>query len=290
MAGNFPDVPDHRMPYDRDGSILFSHTFGSAVIIQHPNDTSVTGSKTLNNESDSIWSLGGGGNWFANDMIGVMFPELRTVTGFFICRQSGIADTLQWSPNTTSGADGTWNTAAATFTHKDGLIGTSYRDLIQPLSLTGVRAIKFRQHGGESGFASFLRVFHLYGNIESGQNPDRLRFWHPTLDQEVGGAYFDWGNSPRNTVQTRTFRIKNNSATFTANGIVVGREALTDTTPSVVGQHELSVSGTYAASQNIGNLAPGAISSVITVRRTTPSNAALSLWTLRLTAEATSWS
>lgn len=285
MAGFFPDVPGHRMPYDRDGSAFFSHPEASSVVTEG----SVGDAQAMNDESNSGYT-----NWgiFPNHRVGVLFPELRDVVGFYVGRGAGILDTFQWSANTTSGYDGDWTTSHATFA-SDGPenfpVSPTYRTNIVAASITGAKAVKFRLHGAEVGVGGWLYAFHLFGSIAAGQNPDRLRFWHPTLDQEVTGAYFDWGDVPRSSTATRTFRIKNNSATLTGNSIVVGREALTDTAPTVVGQHELSNGGAYATTQNIGALAPGVISSVLTVRRTTPADAALSTWALRLKAEAGSW-
>jgi hypothetical protein len=65
---------------------------------------------------------------------------------------------------------------------------------------------------------------------------------------------------------------------------------MTDTTPTVVGQHMLSTDGTtFTSTITIPDLAPGAISGVLTLRRTTPSDAVLSVWDLRLSAVAASW-
>ena len=41
---------------------------------------------------------------------------------------------------------------------------------------------------------------------------------------------------------------------------------------------------------DLGDLAPGGISPVLTVRRNTPTNAALSVWEPRIIAQASSWS
>jgi hypothetical protein len=133
-----------------------------------------------------------------------------------------------------------------------------------------------------------FRNVHLYGEPAPGENPNRLALWHPTLDQRVTPAYFDWGNVPRSSSADRLFRVKNVSSTLTASSVRVAMEALTDTTPSVPGQHSISSDGTtFLAQVNIGSLSPGAISGPLTLRRVIPSNAVLSLWSFRVFAEST---
>ena len=84
--------------------------------------------------------------------------------------------------------------------------------------------------------------------------------------------------------------MKNNSATLTANSIQLSTTVLTNTTPSLVNQFEYSDGGAFAQTLDIGNLAPGAISPLITVRRNTDISATLSVWTARIDIEPTSWS
>jgi hypothetical protein len=118
---------------------------------------------------------------------------------------------------------------------------------------------------------------------------DRLEIWHPTLDQRVDGAFFDWGDTPRGSTQDRVFRVKNRSDIYTANTITVALEALTDTSPSYAGSFLFSTGGSFTNVVSIGTLYPGAVSGTITVRRATPANAVLSTWMARVSATATSW-
>ncbi len=114
--------------------------------------------------------------------------------------------------------------------------------------------------------------------------------WNPSTDERVGPAHFDWGDAPRSSSADKTFRIKNLSGTLTANDVSVSLNALTDTTPSVPGQHLISYDGgPFQAQVDIGDLGPGAISDVLTLRRVTPDNAVLSLWSFRIFAAADSW-
>jgi hypothetical protein len=130
-------------------------------------------------------------------------------------------------------------------------------------------------------------VLHLYGSPSSA--PDRLRIWHPSLDQEVGGAYFDWGNVPRGAVLQRQFRVKNGRS-LTAKSVSLSVEALTEASPAVVPMYAFSLDGaTWSSSLVLGDLAPGATSAVVTVRFTCDPTAQLGLWTQRIVATAAQW-
>jgi hypothetical protein len=238
------------------------------------------------------WTQGGpdpgNGGWLA-----AVFPEKRDLSGVNLrVSQPGSLSSnylIETSTNTTNGTDGAWTTAATILDAdaKQTIAGQAGRSIVA-VSALGVKGVRARGYGGNSYGGATL---HVYGKPTAGQTLDRLAFWHPTLDQEVGGAYLDWGDVKRNTTETRTFRVKNLSATLTANSPRVAMEVLTDTTPSVVGQHALSADGsTWVSQVTMANLAPGAISPVLSVRRVTPLTAAPSLWSMRLFSEATTWS
>lgn len=280
MAGNYPDVPAPRMAFDRDGSTGARVSSSNAIVA-----LTQTELQQINNETNGEISNSDVGARYA-----IIFPQLRDVAGYFI--YSGLTTffkDISTSVNTTNGLDGTWVIQSANPT---AITNSSpgYRSNIQTVTWAGVKAVRFRTV--DTGWNWGM---HLYGTITAGQTPDRLRAWHPTLDEPLDdntsadGAHFDWGDIQRNTTSDKTFRIKNNSATLTANSIAINQEALTDTTPTVASQFTFSDGGAFASSINIGSLAPGAISPVITKRYTRPSNATLSLWTSRTLVIPGSW-
>lgn len=291
MAGNYPDVPAPRMAYDRDGSTLYRIDGSSVTILAD------SIKRDLNDESDSQYGFGTGATY----RMGIVFPQLRDVVGLHIVHFAGAAfsqglDTFEVSSDTTNGLDGTWS-APGDPAELHGSVGTAARTSIQSVSWLGIKAFRFYIRKGDDAtpVTHYMRAIHLYGSITAGETPDRLRMWHPTLDEPLDesnaadGAYFDWGDIQRNTSSDKTFRIKNNSATMTANSIIVSQETLTETTPTITSQFTFSDGGAFAASIDIGSLAPGAISPIITKRYARPSNATLSLWTSRTIANPTNW-
>lgn len=290
MAGNYPDVPAPRLAYDRDGTLGFQTDDDTGLV------TAMSGAQlaTLNDEDadgvEARWANSHGG------YTGFIFPELRDILGFFICASSSdnavAATAMQTSVDSTTGIDGTWVTRiAGNIPYSQGLI-PDYRT-VNACSYLGIKAIRF--HAGTFFGASLMKMIHWYGRIAAGQTPNRLRLWHPTLDQPLDdpavspdGAYFDWGNAAQNTQQDRTFRIKNNSATLTANNVTVSTDQ--PSPPAVGDTRTLSKDGsTFTSTINFTSIAPGALTAVCTLRRVTPANATLSVQVYRILASAVSW-
>lgn len=283
MAGFYADVPGHKMALDKDGSQWFRYT--SAWVGTPLTAGEIT---TVNDWTDDGPNPGNGG------AVAVIFPEKRDIAGVNVhtFHGSNALNTnyyVETSPDTTNGVDGTWSTAA-TFLDAENRLPVSgpAGRAIRTVAVNGVRGVRARSYSGNSSGGVTL---HVYGSPSSGPAVDRLAFWHPTLDQELVPAALDWGDIARGTNETRTVRVKNLSGSKTANTPRVALDALTDTTPSVVGQHALSVdNSTWLAQVNLSSLAPGAVSPVVYLKRTTSLTAAPSLWSIRAFAEATTWS
>lgn len=287
MAGNYPDVPAQRMAYDADGTIGFYFEEAVGTITQHTNAQL----REMNNEDNGSWTFSGAFNYVR---IGFIFPELRDIAAYYWYTSAGDWGQiweLDTSTNTTNGLDGTWTTQVNPWI-KSLTATPGYRNLINNLSVTATKAIRFRAFRIGSGAFNDVSAsqLHIYGKPNSASAIDRLVFWDPSASAQLLGPAFDWGNVPRSSSADKTFRVKNVSTVKTAQSIVVSAEAITDTSPSVPGQMLFSTDGTtFTATINIGDLAPGAVSSVLTMRRVTPSNAVLSVWTYRTKAIAASW-
>lgn len=283
MAGNYPDAPSWRMSWDRDGSQAYS------IASNVPSQLGVGTMQALNGEGggDNLW-MDDSGRW-----LGVIFPELRDLDGVYIATygNGGWPSSFQVSTDTTNLIDGTWSSLSMSAQNTTGFgdIQPGYRTGIISSTALAIRALKFNgQYGGSR--TNRLKTLHLYGEPAPGQNPKRLEIWHPTEDRRHDPAYFDWGNTPRASSADKTFRVKNLDPALTAQSVRVAMEGLTLKAPSLPGQHVLSLDNSlWLAQVNIGTLAPGAISQVISIRRITATNAGLSVDTARLFAEATSW-
>lgn len=292
MVGLYPDAPGHRMAYDRDGSVVAALNITTATLIATLGSSDRAGLNAEHLGPENFGTYGYQVDVLNGQVgaIGILFPQLMDFVARYadVYAIGGSVTNFQWSPNTTNLLDGTWNTVGAGFLDRTSDKG----DMRSPNAWVqaGVKAVRWTYtRGGGTGWCRY-DTLHLYGSPAAGENPNRLRFWQSAVDAEIVPAHFDLGDIQQGTQQNVAFRIKNNSATLTAQSISVSTEAITDTSPSNVGQHTLSTDGVvYTASINIGNLAPGAISPVLYMRRQTSPSAVFGLWWTRFIASAASW-
>lgn len=281
MVGFYPDSPSWRIAYDEDGT-RGVYIDPSSVIT----DLTSADLVKLNNEDNSD-GVAIGDN--SSHSIALLFPCLMDIDACFAAIDFGTrVSSIKTSVDTTNGVDGTWVTQSV----GSALSGVGLKPVMRQEIVSGtwggIRGVRF--YGVSSGTTRALSTVHLYGEPTAGQTLDRLVLWHPTLNQRVGAAYFDWGDTPRGSSADKTFRVKNLSPTLTATAPRISLETLTDGSPSVPGYHTLSKGAGFASQQNLANIAPGGISAeTCTLRRTTPTNAQLGLWDLRIQAEATTW-
>lgn len=295
----YPSPPGRKFEYDRDGCAMFSIS-EAGVITEH---TTLSKERQNSEVHGHASVIGYGGTGMA--YIGLIFPELRSIAGYYLnieLNWDGTAFRNHWqsSNDTTNGVDGTWTQQQAQFSNGQEWFANSgtglppkpsYRSNITAYTLASCKAIRFGLNSSNSRNKFFVNM-HIYGDLVAGQTPDRLRLWHPTLNQELPGNYFDLQDVPRANTFIRPFRIKNNSATLTANDIIFTADALTDTTPSVISQiswDSPSAPGVYTSPSNVGTLAPDAISNIMTLRLISTPATILSLWRQRIRAAAT-WS
>ncbi len=275
MSGNYPDAPGMMIQYDRDGEAMYYD--GGWVTMNSTQRANLNKTPAVNAYSTTVW---------ATCYVAVVFPETFDIVGHSNQSAGGTGNgSIETSVDTTNGQDGTW-------VNRGGFSTNAYR-APTTVSWAGIRGIRWSFSNGSANKTSFYGV-HIYGQPSAAAlaaTPNRLRFWNPTLDQVLGGADLDYGNLPRLAVGTKQFRIKNNSATQTANGVVVSSESLNDTSPTIVGVQTFDNAGSgYASTQNIGALAPGAISGIITLKTSPGATATVGTWRQRIKAIASSWS
>lgn len=281
MAGSYPDALDNKIAYDDDGSVGFSITGGGIIT------PAAAGSDTLLRWNDfTMQDIGpGGSRW-----MGIIFSVNMDITAIFYAGTSGTSTmTIESSTDTTNGQDGTWNLIinravvdlnAGSTLQRTGIFAVTN-------NCTNIKAIRFSRQDGNGDSPCSM---HIYGHRHTLSD---LVFWHPTIDQalRLTPAQFDFADIAKSSSVDKTFRIKNAHGTQTANGVVLSSSVRPDATPTIVGQVQFSQDGTnYANTQNIGNLAPGAISPVLHIKDSPSSTAQTGLWYPRAKAAATSWS
>lgn len=276
MAGLYPDAPAPKMFYESDGSALF---YGATE------ETSLANKKLVNDETM-------GGPVIGSAAPRIIFPELRDILGIAFQHGSISASFgVETSPNTTNGTDGTWTSRATNIAGALNVIQphrNAVRTGLTGMPWTGVKGIRPTQNA--MGGDTTLWFLNVYGYPTTNTGLNRLLFWNPTTDIELVTASLDFGDVARGATVTKQFRIKNNSTTLTANSIVISEDELTAPSPTIVSQTTFDNAGSgYAATQNIGNLAPGGISGIITQRIILSSTAQILPWRQRVMAVAGSW-
>ena len=203
---------------------------------------------------------------------------MTTIIGYcFVSNGNGSSSTLdEYSLDSTTGIDGTWSTLRAAYTSGTAVTLPDYRTTIRtaaPLPLS-VKAVRHRMPSITG--SQRIRTMHYYGYRTAASN--RLELWHPTLDQPLylTPALGDFGDVPRATgYKIFSFRVKNLSATLTAQTITVVREMMTDGSPTILSLTDLQYNaGGYGTTATVPNLGPGAISAGIVDARVKVTNLA----------------
>lgn len=290
MAGVYPDIPGTRFALDQDGSVAKYRniTSGSGW-------TDVSGSLSaivdaVNEDYVDVVGIAEDQTW----EFSLAFPEARTLNGIFLASAAGAGgttgNTYYYSNDTTDGTDGTWATfTGPNWVDTSATLKPYYRSTLTAFgAMNNIKGVRWRQtHANNSTSWHRIYCLHVYGSRPL-TGVDRLAFWHPTLDQALTAAYLDFGDHPQGTVTTRQFRIKNISATLTANSTTVNVSDLDNEFNSNL---LVSTDGSsFASSINIGNVTPGTISSVLYVRRTVPGAETATQRVARLLSTAASWS
>ena len=210
---------------------------------------------------------------------GIMFPELRNITAIsFMIRSDCVISVFETSSDATNFQNGTWtpryNSAQMSYWG-----GADTQKARQPWAVDwqNTRAIRL-----QFDWTDRFYEMHFWGNYaRSG-----LIFWDASADQIMNGSNLDFGDVVQGSTHTKQFRIKNNYS-LTANNVVVTAPA--GGVGNVLSTLQFSDGGAYANSVTIPSIAPGAISPVITARRTVGVAAPLQIGCARVTATAGSW-
>lgn len=262
----YPTPLGKRLAIDEDGTLLFKISSGN-VPTQMSHDDLVT----LNNENNDQVT--------ADTMIALYFPTPRSISAMFVATDNAAGITLEYSNDTTNFIDGSWSAVASPGSSQIN-VSPQYRTNQLTIGLAEVKALRMTCR-------TIYKAWHVYGIRESGDFLDFSDFAGNALPD----GWMDYGDTIRGGSEDRTVYVTNRSLTQDAHGVVVTAEALTDTTPSVPAQYVFSLDKmNWHGELNIGDVAAGAVSVPVCVRRITPTSATLGLWAARLQARATSWS
>lgn len=268
MAGVYPDVPGVRLPYDVDGTLV-----KIAPTISHANST-INGSWTsvaagdvgaMNDGTFTTSAADVTPGAFSGRLYSFTFPQPINISGYKLAcyRETSAFDVsgIYLSADTSDGTDGTWGSnQAAIVDWTPTLVTMRGFNTVTWNNVKGIRIwITFNDSNGSRRFA--IRDLALFGSWASAG----LMGWHPTLNQQIGGADLDVGDVPLGSVHTKTFRIKNNNVKIANNVLIASTRGVAST---VAGLEFSSDNTNWDTTLNITSIAAGAISPILYVRRT----------------------
>lgn len=263
MTGFYADVPGVRVPFHNDGSITKWAKNSSAAspmtittawtVIP---DTTNSNNGTIDNSSIS-WAAANEGY-----VIATAFATPITLVGHRVMMGANIdpaGSAMTYSTDTTDGTDGVWNTLtphSVSIGQPEGTIRS-----IQLCNIPNVKGIRVSSWATGTGRTISFSDVAYYAEW----TPASLIAWNPTLNERLGGAGLDFGNTLLGLVYTKTFRVKNATAQ-TASGVLV---SCTSGKAAVVNGLTFSTdNATFSTNITIPSIAPGGISPVIYVKRT----------------------
>lgn len=277
----YSDLPAHRMAWDVDGTVLRYRSRASVWSTQNEATRN-----SINDEDTDGWNPEFMQNVGETAYFAWIFPELRTVTHWAAMWSYVSANwQLEYSLDTTDGSDGTWTVVGA-MAFQQTSPQPYYRSQINAVTVNSGNPVKgirlLWTNATNTDYSLVCYYMHWYG---SKQTPAGLTYWDPTINQPAVATFLDFGDVNQGGTYTKTFRIKNNHGTQTANDIIV---SATDVSGSATLQFSID-SGAYTSNLDIGDLTAGSISNVITARRIVPSNETIRLQSTRVSAVPTSW-
>lgn len=282
MVGNYMDAPAQRLAWDRNAIAVWRKLDGTLQTLTQADR------RNLNNETNDYLIPPNNGTYLV-----VLLPSPVNLRGVLFS-SAGTAGVVMTSKDTSNGLDGSWSLVGTTNIGETG-ISPKYRvaenvlHLTPDLNTNGVTAVAVSVPGGQASSRTYS--LHLYAEPIPAQIGDGLLLWQDVADLMVTPTWFDFGDVPRETSAERSFRVKNCSASNRALAVGLFVEALTDGSPSFVDDFLFSADDglTWLPALALGDMPAGGLSGVLRVRRVTPSNAALSTYSVRIVAEATGW-
>lgn len=213
MAGFYPDVPGHRFAYHLDGTVGFVANHAFTTLHTDPTISQVN----MDRLNSPIYTS----FLYYYESIGFIFPESRVVTGYAM-RFSHVSSFMgmEFSINTSNGIDGDWTNIG----HANRLIMevgsiVDYRLAINTIDPIEAKAVRFRYLGNSDKYN-----IHIYGHISESQDIEYLKLWHPTLDEELSGHYFDFAEIYHGANRpSRPFRVKNISSSKDASSVSLAK-------------------------------------------------------------------
>lgn len=292
-AGSYANVPSRRMAYDADDSVvagLHSDTTAQSdgVPVPEAYTEHTVGNVQAMNDEEVASVLSGSAN--TTLIWGILFPELREIDGYFWNWTTNdlAQDWLYESADTTNLRDGSWSAVGSQVRNTSTTL-EAYRTSITSAALSSRRAIVAHlRHAGGVGDTLISYRFHVYGEISSGETPDRL-LWVDNGTGSEFGLPIDYGDVPRGSAREYEVKLRNNSSSLQANSVQVTAEDLYGGSGSWYTFKEAG--GSFSSTLSLASaISSSSDSPVITIRQNIPDSAVAQLHAARAYVSVGSWS
>jgi len=286
------------MAINEDGTIILRGTAhgGTPDRLSGPLEdvSSLTGDGTIVNlinhtiGNKTGWTAGSGARTYG---VLLIFPELRDIDGSWAVHDNlDDGRGILHSADSSNGLNGTWTSQTTVVGEVFSGVAvpiTSYRDHVFAWSQTAKRAMQlFGFDNGVTGGKNY-RDFEIYGEISSGETPDRLLYIDDRTGLEFGTPH-DYSNRPRGMAQDVSMRIKNNSGTLTASTIDVSRGRTGTAEDDATSWWEFDNGAGFAATFEVASLAAG-IEDTFVTRLVVPGAAVPGLYEIWMEFDTASW-
>jgi hypothetical protein len=291
MSGAYPDAPGRKMNVYSDGTMVLQSSVSSgtprkASGVMSDISNSATLLTLLDHNNVSDFEAPNGGEDYP---LVYIFPELRDIDGTFFSGYSTSGGYyLGTSTDTTNGLDGSWTTQTTTRTvfAPNVFVIPGYRDDVYEWTASAVRALQWVAED-QSANAFGIRAAEIFGEIASGETPDRIILLDDDTGLEVSIPQ-DWGDRPRGTARDKLLRLKNNSGSLTASTIDVGRGRTETITTDASSWIELDNGAGFGSTFQVSSLTSGS-TDTFTVRQVIPDAAIPGLYETWIDITVASW-
>ena len=263
---------DCAMPYQLDGTVVKQIDATVGVV------KTFTPTELVEMNDEDYIGIDLAAYHFANGWIIFFFPELVDITQIFAIssyvygsQTYDIPSSIQWSPDSTNGLDGTWNAATMPAGYNGNSIQLdAWRTGFKAMTgVTGAIALRVRFYGHPASESWMkLHILHLYGHKHAGETPNDILF----LDALNGDAEFaiplDFGDIPSGTSIHKQIKLQNASGALTANNITVTVLDPADPPPQTGDTIRINFTDAdpWNTTETVVILAPGAKSAIIYVK------------------------
>jgi hypothetical protein len=288
------------MAYDSDGSVVVYRDGSVETFIANSPSPSATADsprpwvnlslladrQKLNDESTATFFVKSAN--YSYWVFAVLFPQKRELDGMWwnALFHADLGYTYA-SADTVDAHGGTWTNINVPL--RTSTVQSDYREYITSIALNTQRAVRVYTRSGTAGERSEVYGMHLYGTISAGETPNRILF----LDTNDGDAQFskvlDFGDLSRSQTGVRTIKLKNNSSSYSINGVTLTAEDLSLNAGDWYTFSKSGSSGTYSSTLSVGNVAPGG-TQLVYMKYVVPAAETLGVQAARLKADHVSLS